>query len=470
MTDLDVLVIGAGPAGLAAAAAAGRRGARVRVVDAASGIGGQFWRHLPASRPAARQEVLNHDWGTFTGLAEQLPDDTRLRAQVWAIEPDGDRLVVRLEVADAGLVTLRPDRIVFATGAHDRALPVPGWTLPGVYTAGAAQALAKGERVALGDRVVVSGSGPFLLPVTHSLGQAGAEVAGVYEATGFTALAKGWGSRAWELSAASHKIGELSQYLSHLLRARIGYHLGWQVVEIHGSSRVEAVTVERVDAQWRPIAGTGRRVDCDTVCLGHGFTPRLELPIAAGCALTPDRFVAVDEGQRTSVASVLAAGEITAIGGAELALAGGEIAGWVAAGGDAADPQLAAARRRRAAALRFATRLEAVHGIRPGWQAWLRPDTVVCRCEEVTAGALAATARDTAADGLRSYKLTTRAGMGLCQGRVCGRNAEQLLLAHRDREDFADHAITDRRPIASPIGLAELAAADFEENNQRGLS
>lgn len=454
----DVLVIGAGPSGLAAAAAAVRRGAQVTVLDAAGEVGGQFWRHLPASRPSGRERVLHHDWAGFGQLVAALPPDVRLNAQVWAIEREPGHLAVQVAPAGGGTtVTLRPDRLVLATGAHERVLPVPGWTLPGVYTAGAAQAFAKAERIALGRQVVVSGAGPFLLPVARSLTQAGAAVAGIYEASGPARLVRGWGSRPWQVLGSAHKLAELGGYATHLLADRIGYHPGHQVVEIHGGARVEAVTVARLDAGWRPVAGTRQQLACDAVCLAHGFTPRLELPIAAGCKLTPDRFVAVDDGQRTSVAGVLAAGELTAIGGADLALASGEIAGWVAAGGAPEDAELRRAQRRRTAALQMAARIEAAHGIRPGWLDWPAPDTVLCRCEQVSFGAVDAALEATCADGLRSVKLTTRVGMGLCQGRVCGRNAEQYLLARRGRDSFADQAGTDRRPITVPINLGDLA-------------
>ena len=137
-------------------------------------------------------------------------------------------------------------------------------------------------------------------------------------------------------------MAELAGYVGAHLRGRIPYRPGWGVVAINGTDRVESATVARLDEQWRPVAGTERTVQCDAVCLGHGFTPRLELAIAAGCGLSRDRFVTVDDGQRTSVPSVFAAGEITGIGGVDLALAEGEIAGWVAAGGALTDSQLAA--------------------------------------------------------------------------------------------------------------------------------
>ncbi|WP_414171269.1 NAD(P)/FAD-dependent oxidoreductase [Clavibacter tessellarius] len=165
---------------------------------------------------------------------------------------------------------------MLATGAHDRTLPFPGWDLPGVFTAGAAQALAKGERVAIGDRVIVAGAGPFLLPVAVSLVQAGARVVGIHEAARVPSLARGWLRDPLGLARAPHKAAELAGYVSVLARERIGYSTGSAVVAAHGTDRVEAVTVQRLDATWAPIPGTERRIPVDAVCVGHGFTPRLE--------------------------------------------------------------------------------------------------------------------------------------------------------------------------------------------------
>ncbi|WP_308290295.1 FAD/NAD(P)-binding oxidoreductase [Mumia sp. zg.B53] len=465
---MDVLVIGAGPAGMAAAHAARAAGATVRVLDASDGTGGQYWRHLPASRPAARERVLHHQWDRYRRLHQSLQSDpgvtVSLEAHVWAIGQDDAGLTVHVSHGDVDgtgqrTETLRPQRLVLATGAHDRTLPVPGWTLPGVVTAGAAQALAKGERLAIGERVVVAGSGPFLLPVTASLLQAGASVVGVHEAARPRRLAREWLARPWELVGTAHKVSELAGYARHQVRGRVPYRTGSAVVRIHGEGRVEGVTVADVDDRWQPVAGTESEVSCDAVCLGHGFVPRLELAIAAGCGLTDQRFVAVDAHQRTTVAGVLAAGELTQIGGVDLALAEGEIAGWVAGGGDPSAAHLSRARRARSRSRRFADRIEAAHGIGPGWTRWLDDDTVVCRCEEVGYGTLTRVASDTSSVGLRSLKLTTRAGLGLCQGRVCGRTVETILAAASGRGSvpFADHTSTDRRPIAVPVRVGDLA-------------
>ncbi|HLU26940.1 MAG TPA: NAD(P)/FAD-dependent oxidoreductase [Glycomyces sp.] len=465
-----ILVIGAGPAGLAAAAAARDAGARVTLLDSGDGLGGQYWRHLPPERPSRRESRIHHRWRAFERLRDRLRGDAAVEilteAQVWAIETLG-AVTARVLIGPADAAgresrALTADALVLATGAHDRTLPFPGWHLPGVFSAGAAQALAKGERIAVGRRAVVAGAGPFLLPVAQSLTAAGAAVVGVYEASRPLALAKGWLSQPWRLLGTARKGRELAGYAAHHLAHRVPYRLGRAVVEARGEGRVEEVVIARLDARWAPVPGTERTLAADAVCVGHGFTPRLELPIAAGCAIGPDRFVHVDVDQRTSVDDVYAAGEITGIGGVDAALVEGRIAGHRAAGGDVAD--LGPALRRRRAAADLARRIEAAHGVRPGWTSWMREDTLVCRCEEVSYGRLRDVAAATSQTSLRSLKLTTRAGLGICQARMCGRTVEALTGVDPTRA--AD--TSDRRPLAAPIRLGDLAELPPTPDGGRG--
>jgi hypothetical protein len=174
-----------------------------------------------------------------------------------------------------------------------------------------------------------------------------------------------------------------------------------------------------------------------------------------------DGAVTVDERQRTSVPGVLTAGELTGIGGVDLALAEGEIAGTVAAGGVPAPGAV----HERAVFRKFAARLAAAHGIRPGWRSWVDDDTVVCRCEDVTAGALRQAAELTGSRGLRSLKLTTRAGLGLCQGRTCGRTVEDMLTGSNE-PGLLDLGRTAHRPVAIPVRLGELAASTSTSNRE----
>ncbi|NMO52432.1 FAD-dependent oxidoreductase [Actinoplanes sp. TBRC 11911] len=492
----DVLVVGAGPAGLAAALAARRGGASVTLLDAADDVGGQYWRHLPPQRPAGREAKLHHGWRRFAALRRRLDADpgceVLVNAQVWLVErrddgaPDVHVLVGAADGGGRRQLTFRAWALVLATGASERTLPFPGWELPGVFTAGAAQALAKAERIAVGGDVLVAGAGPFLLPVATSLVRTGARVRGVLEANGWGRLGRAWTAKPAELAASWRKGAELAGYVKDLARYRVPYRTATAVIAAHGTDRVEAVTVARLDPQWAPISGTEKQIEVDAVCVSHGFIPRTELAVAAGCRLRSDGTVAIDANGRTSVDGVFAAGEITGIGGAGLALTEGAIAGTAAAGRPA---EGAASARTAAPAITgvgitasagntgapqgrgngregpaptgeqtspFPRRLENAHGIRPGWTSWLTPDTVVCRCEEVTLGDLTRAARETESRGLRSLKLSTRAGLGVCQGRVCGRTVEELLT--QATGGLLDPGRTQTRPIAALVRLGELAA------------
>ncbi|MGH3424715.1 MAG: FAD-dependent oxidoreductase, partial [Nocardioidaceae bacterium] len=423
-----IAVVGAGPAGLAAAGSALRAGAAVTVIDSAESPGGQFHRMLPPDYRARHPERLHHGWRTFERCRAAL-EDSRCTwspdSGVWALEPGEDGGPPRVHVVtgpadgtgrDRWL--LEPDALVLATGAHDRVLPFPGWQLPGVFTAGAAQALAKGERVAVGERAVVAGTGPFLLPVAASLLDAGAGVAAVLEANPAATALRGWAHRPWELASHLGKAAELAEYAAGQLRHRVPYRMGHAVIEARGEGRVEEVVTARLRGDWSVVPGSERTLSVDAVCVGHGFTPQLELPLAAGCALDAAGFVAVDPHQRSTAARVYAAGEITGIAGAPASVAEGTVAGWIAAGGDPA--VIGAAGRRATAGRAFAARLAGAHPIGTAWPGWLRDDTVICRCEETPYATLCRAATDATAADPRAVKLTTRAGLGPCQGRICG--------------------------------------------------
>jgi NADPH-dependent 2,4-dienoyl-CoA reductase/sulfur reductase-like enzyme len=459
----DLAVIGAGPAGLAAAVAAAAAGLAVTLVDAAARPGGQYFRHPPEALHAAMPGAApQHGWAEFVRLRDAVAGHDRIRYlaghRVWAVEGGAPFVVHALAGQRAGRpVEVRARSLVIAAGAHDRVLPFPGWELPGVLTAGGAQALLKGDLVAVGRRVVVAGSGPFLLPVAAGLAAAGVHVAGVFEANRPRRFAR----HGAQVAGNAGRLAEGAGYAAALLRHRVPYRTGRTVVAARGDDAVEAVTVARLDRDWTPVPGTEYEIECDTVAVSYGFTPQLELPVELGCATRTDAggglAVATDSAQRTSVPGVYAAGETTGVGGAQLALVEGELAGLAAARalGGRRERRLRAHRARLRA---FAAVLHDVHAVRPGWIAWQRADTLVCRCEEVPYGRLEEAVRELGAVDLRSAKLITRAGMGWCQGRICG--YPTACLTARLVGGEPDLTGSARRPLAQPIRLGDLAALE----------
>ncbi|WP_214324109.1 FAD/NAD(P)-dependent oxidoreductase [Nonomuraea sediminis] len=459
----DLIVVGGGPAGVAGALAAAQSGLRVALLDLGARLGGQYFRHAPDG-------VRGADPGPQAGLARFLRQaaavgelaDVRLGHQVWSVAK-GETFAVHATHQDEP-VTLHARHLLIATGAHDRPLPFPGWDLPGVLTAGGAQALLKGNHVIAGRRVVVGGTGPFLLPVAAGLAQAGADVAAVLEAGSRVGLGR-------HPLLAMGKAGEAAGYALTLARHRVPYHGRQAVVAAHGRDELTHVTVGRLDRDWR-VRET-RTIACDTLAVSYGFVPQLDLAVQLGCATRADldgtQVVAVDARQRTSVPGVWAAGEPTGVGGAPLAELEGRIAGLaVAAALTAASRHAAASHegaldgpavpdvlvRRRARSRAFARALLKAYPVRPGWQEWLAADTLVCRCEEVPLSAVRE-AQALGATDARSVKLLARPGMGWCQGRMCGYAVSCLT---------GEAPEAPRRPVVQPITLGALERIDDDES------
>ncbi|MET7456094.1 NAD(P)/FAD-dependent oxidoreductase [Streptomyces sp. NPDC005574] len=449
-------VIGAGPAGLAATVAAAAHGVRVTLIDSAAEAGGQFYRQPAAALRARHPESPQHGGRTWERLRDALRTHQQARTvshltdhHVWFIEPRDAGFTVHAlfgpEQEDS--VGVRADAVLLATGGYEKVLPFPGWTLPGVVTAGGAQAMLKGTLAVSGRTAVVAGTGPLLLPVATGLAAAGVEIAALVESATPGAFLR----RAAALSARPDKAAEGAGYALRLLRHRVPTLLGHTVTEAHGTARLEAVTVAALDRDGRARPETRRRIACDTLATGHGMLPHTDLAGGLGCRLEGTH-VGVDAEQRTDVPGVWAAGESTGIGGAALALAEGHIAGRSAAArlrGTEPDPRAwAAAARARTRLRAFATTLDTVYAPPAHWTERITDDTVVCRCEEVTGGAVREAVEQLGAGDVRTVKLLTRAGMGWCQGRMCA-PAVAGLAGCEPRPD--------RRPFARPVPLGVLA-------------
>ena len=390
MGDLcDVCVVGAGPAGLAAAFRAAKSGLKVVVLDDNPAAGGQIWRGEQA-KPASPEARAWFE--KLRSVDIQLINGARVFSQ------PAPRTVVA-ETA-RGVCELKYSSLILATGARERFLPFPGWTLPNVMGAGGLQALVKTGLPIEGKRVVVAGSGPLLLAVAAYLRGHGADVLYIAEQTSSMRLAR-FGLGLFGKSAQAFS-------LKRQLKG-VKYLTGCWPVEAHGRDKLESITLVQRGKRWQ--------VSCDYLACGFHLVPNVELAELLGCVVE-DGKVKVNDFQQTSLSDVYCAGESTGIGGLELSIVEGEIAGLAAAGNTHEARGLFPVRTKQR---KFAELLNRTFALRDELKHLIQPDTIVCRCEDVTFERLRAHS------SWRAAKLQTRCGMGPCQGRVCGGAVEFLL-------------------------------------------
>jgi D-hydroxyproline dehydrogenase subunit alpha len=407
----DVLVIGGGPAGLAAAACAAECGVRVAIVDDNFSLGGQIWRR---------------------GTAGPMPEATRWTERLRAAKVTElcglrvfhqPQLGVLLAEGVDDIHELRYDKLIMATGARERFLPFPGWTLPNVMGAGGLQAMVKSGLPIHRKRVVVAGTGPLLLAVAAYLREHGAEVLMICDQASRSSLAR-FGV------ALLRQPGKMVQGL-RLKRALAGvpFATNSSPVAAQGEQVLESVTISR--------EGKSETIACDYLACGFHLVPNTELPSLLGCQIE-NGYVRVDDFQRTTLPEVFCAGEPTGIGGIELALVEGQIAG-LAAGRRADEARSLFGERKKLRA--FARALDKAFHLRTELRRLPSPETIVCRCEDVPYSHVSQCA------SWRAAKLQTRCGMGPCQGRVCGPATQFLFKWNPDSV----------RPPIFPVRMESLA-------------
>lgn len=409
----DVLVVGGGPAGIAATARAAESGARVGIVDENVALGGQIWRG-----------------GAEDPHSPEAPSWLLRLKKAGVIVLTGKRVFHHPEpgvLMAEGLDDVRElsyRNLVLATGARERFLPFPGWTLPNVMGAGGLQAMVKSGLPIRGKRVLIAGAGPLLLAVASYLRKQGAEIPLICEQTSTGKLAR------FAMALVSHP-GKIFQGLK-LRRQIAGIPLvtsSWPVAA-HGRGTLEAVTISR--------AGKSETVGCDYLACGFHLVPNTELPALLGCR-TRCGCVLVDEFQQTTVQGIYCAGEPTGIGGVDLALIEGQIAG-LAATGRTSEAEVLFSKRK--SFRRFARLLDETFCLRSELRSLPLADTLICRCEDVPYSRL----REHTS--WRAAKLHTRCGMGPCQGRICGPATQFLFKWNPDSV----------RPPVFPARVEHLAA------------
>ncbi|HEY1499289.1 MAG TPA: FAD/NAD(P)-binding oxidoreductase [Acidobacteriaceae bacterium] len=424
--NFDIAVVGAGPAGMAAAVTASEAGKRVALLDDNPAPGGQIWRR------GARLPEMAEQWQA------RLDRSAVVRLQGWRVFDCPGPTLIRAErngapgAAEAkrspdrdSYAELRCEKLILATGARERFLPFPGWTLPNVMGAGGMDAMVRGGLAVAEKRVVVAGTGPLLFAVAAHLAEKGARIVAVCEQASLAQLAR-FGLR---MATEPAKLWQGLHYRRTFRQAR--FLTDCWVVAAHGSDRLNAVTLRQGDKRWD--------VACDYLACGFHLVPNTELPERLGCRIA-DGFVATDETLQTSVFGVYCVGEPTGIGGVELSLVEGQIAALAAVGSAEAAQKLG---RRRRGKLGFVRALYEACTLNPLLRALAVDNTIVCRCEDVRFGAL----RE--AGNWRQAKLHTRCGMGPCQGRICGAATEFI---------FGWQADSVRPPVF-PALVSSLAAS-----------
>ena len=458
----DLAIVGAGPAGLAAAATAAGLGLRTAVIDEQPEPGGQIYRAIESvstQRPAHLQ-VLGPDYAAGLELvkrfrasgAEYLP-----QTSVWQI--DGERNVyVRNR---AGTARIAAKQILIATGAMERPLPVPGWTLPGVMTCGAAQTLLKSTGVVPDGRFVLAGSGPLLMLLASQLLRAGVKPAAILETRPnyFAALRHLPG-----FLAAPGYLGRGLSMMSELRQSGVPFKSGVRRLQIRGDG-----CVREIEYEWR---GQTTREPADLVLLHQGIVPNANLAMSLRCAQEWDSVQrsfrpVLDAWSNTSVDGVLIAGDTGGIIGARAAALSGHLAALSASFNVA---KISAAERDRLAQP-LRAELKRHLGARPFLDALYRPpqeavaprddETIVCRCEEIRAGEIRRLVTEQGCPGPNQMKSFARCGMGPCQGRLCGLTVVELIAECRG-VPVSEVGYYRIRPPVKPVTVGELAGIGMD--------
>jgi thioredoxin reductase len=461
MREVEIAIVGAGPAGLGAALEAAKTGAEVVLLDEYPTLGGQYYKQVPDAFAVRNLKAESGQFVAGVELVERVKNSSvefLPNTLVWSIFQDGTLGLCREERTEE----LRAKQLILAPGAQEVPVAFPGWTLPGVMMGGAAQSLLVTQRVLPGRRVVLAGVGPLQLKVASQLVDAGAIVVDILEASSKPPV-----SMENALRSLGHwgKMREGMTYWMKLKKARVPYHHSHVPVRALGTEQLESVVVAQVDDEWQVVPGTERTLEADTLCLSYGFLPATQLTRLLGCRLDFRERAGGwvtwhDADQRTSVEGVYVAGEVGGIGGSEVAIEEGRIAGLAAARAlrkaetSASRKQEEDARKRLTRAREFAELAAGMMQLKPALLDLITDDTILCRCESVPAAQITRAIGEGGCT-LRAIKVQTRAGMGSCQGRMCGHLISRLIAKQTGTPLDSIQPDTARPPI-KPVPLRVL--------------
>lgn len=470
----DVLVVGAGPAGITAALTLDAAGVSVILIDERSEPGGQYYKPLGASQRFVAGRAADRQYKEGRELAAHLASsgvEVRQGATVWGLfrgeagqastgKEQGSEPGFEAGIVAGGVpATVRATRVILAAGAFESIPPFPGWTLPGVMTTGAAQGLARSYRVAPGDRVLVAGNGPLNLQLACELLAGGIEVAAVAEAAP-AALSRRLRDGLGLLASAPGIALRGVAYLAELKRRRVPVLHGYHVSRATGADHVEAVTLARLADDGRPVPGTERCYDIDALCLGYALQPANELARVLGCtheAIAPGVTVPVRDAQgATDVPGVYVVGDGGVLGGAQVARTEGCIVADAISrslGKGGSRRNLRANHRRLHRQRRFQRHLWSYYAA-PSYVPH-EPDALLCRCESVPLQVVTDLI-DGGVTDFGSIKRLSRVGMGGCQGRYCQRQLATLVADRSGAAPAAEQLFEARFP-ARPVSIGEIA-------------
>jgi NADPH-dependent 2,4-dienoyl-CoA reductase/sulfur reductase-like enzyme len=457
MNSVDLLIIGAGPAGMTAAIIARRYGLVVMVIDDQAEPGGQIWRSIETT--TRRDGILGPSYVEGRAVAETFRAsgaNYQPGTQLWHIEPGFRAFVSR----DRQAQVIEAKTVILATGAQERPIPFPGWTLPGVLTVGAAQILLKNAGQIPVNPVWIAGSGPLPLLYAVQLLRAGGQVAGYLDTTPVGQ----WRAALRYLPRALRASGDLVKgfcWMAMLRRSKAPLINGVVEIESLGAEQIEAL-------RYRTNDGEMATVEARTLLVHEGVVPNIHLTSSLDCEVVWDGaqecyVPVVDSWGESSKADLFIAGDGAGIAGAKAARLRGELAALRIAAKLGCTNDVSAA----AAALPIRRKLNRELALRPFLDALFRPrpeifapsdQTVVCRCEEVVAGQIRAVAT-VGRPGPNQIKASTRAGMGPCQGRQCGYTVTRILSAMQNRPP-SEVGFFHIRPPLKPVTLGELASLD----------
>ena len=459
---VDVAVVGSGLAGAAAADELGRHGVSVLVLDDNRRPGGHYLRGGRNAGAAWTDRVRRRGLNLIEGLPRSHVDELS-RVEVIGIE-DGFRLLAADE--NGGLATIECERILLATGARERFMPFPGWTLPGVLSTGAVQTLIKQSGVLPASATLVAGAGLFLITVARDIQKNGGRVSAVLDETPFYRRVPAPG-------LLSRNLAKFTQGGILLARLRLdgtAMHNATRILEARGGDNLREVITARVDPAGVVIPGSEMVYHIDCLAVGFGFSANLDLAHLAGCDVAFNSglggwVVKVNEDLETTVDGISAAGEITAIGGAAKSLTEGRLAGLSILKGmgllksGELNKEISVLKQARRRQMAFGRYFNAQYSFTPEYRArWIRslPDDVpVCRCEEVNLGDV----RRAIAEGFGTpagVKKATRCGMGICQGSTCKTILLEVLAALTGKPLALIPPPSVRMPVR-PVYLGTLA-------------